>query len=57
MAVKAIAPDHCMPTGLAFWRWMLTIAPSSPLCQNSPGLTVVDDQACLGQRIHAMAPY
>lgn len=35
MAVKAIAPDHCMPTGLAFWRWMLTIAPSSPLCHRT----------------------
>ena len=35
LAVKAIAPDHCMPTGLAFWRWMPTIAPSSPLCHGT----------------------
>jgi hypothetical protein len=29
MAVKATAPARCTPTGLAFWRWTPTIAPSS----------------------------
>jgi SfnB family sulfur acquisition oxidoreductase len=53
MAVKATAPDRCTPTGLAFWRWTPTIAPSSLCAQNSPGLTVVDDWACLGQRTTA----
>ncbi|MCS5958137.1 acyl-CoA dehydrogenase family protein [Klebsiella variicola subsp. variicola] len=29
MVVKATAPARCTPTGLAFWRWTPTIAPSS----------------------------
>ncbi len=29
MAVKATAPARCTPTGLAFWRWTPTTAPSS----------------------------
>jgi hypothetical protein len=35
--VKAIAPDRCTPTGLAFWRWTPTIAPSWLSCRRQPG--------------------
>lgn len=46
-------------TGSLYAHWIgilaldATIAPISPLCQNSPGLKVVDDWACLGQRTTA----
>lgn len=37
MVVKATAPARCTPTGLAFWRWTPTIAPSSLSSPEQPG--------------------